>query len=355
MSATLVTGGCGFIGRYLVSALRACGHHVRVLDLACPSDLPPDIEFLHGSILDGARLRQAMDGIGCVFHLAGAAHFWMPRREDFGVINGRGTQAVLQAAADMKVGRVVHCSTEAILLPKHSIRRRPIDENVLPPLRDMAGPYTRSKHEAEQAALEAVRNGQDVVIVSPAVPIGADDRNMTPPTAMLSLFLAGRLPFFLDCELNLVDVRDVATGIILAAERGRTGERYVLGGENIRLRALLHLLEDASGHRMPRHSIPRPVAFMTAALAEWLADHVTGRRPPATREGVRVACRSALLDCCKARLELGYAPVPIRGALLEAVDWLCTMMRVHDHAPATDRPRGIGPSARNRITDQRSS
>ena len=277
-----------------------------------------------------------MEGVDCVFHLAGVAHFWIPRKEEFSLINSRGTKTVLQAATDRKVGRIVHCSTEAILLPKQTRPDDAIDEDVLPPLSDMAGPYTRSKHEAETAALDAAHAGQDVVIVSPTVPIGANDNNMTPPAAMLSLFLANHSPFFLDCELNVVDVRDVATGMVLAAERGRSGERYVLGGENIRLRELLGLLEMVSGHRMPRLSLPASVALMAATTAEWLADHVTGRRPPATREAVQVACRSAPFDCRKAHQELGYAPVPVQGALLEEVQWLSEKMSHRENMPVSD-------------------
>ena len=281
-----------------------------------------------------------MEGVACVFHLAGVAHFWLPKKEEFGLINSHGTKAVLQAAADMEVGRIVHCSTEAILLPKRNHPDRAIDEGLLPPLEEMAGPYTRSKHEAETAALDAAHDGQDVVIVSPTVPIGANDVNMTPPASMLSLFLADHSPFFLDCLLNVVDVRDVAMGMVLAAERGRSGERYVLGGENIRLRELLCLLEDMSGRRMPRLSLPAPIALVAATTAEWFADHVTGRRPPATREAVQVACRSALFDCRKAHRELGYAPAPVQGALLEEVQWLSSRMRQRENMPVELRHSG---------------
>jgi dihydroflavonol-4-reductase len=161
-----------------------------------------------------------------------------------------------------------------------------------------------------------------VVIVNPTVPIGAGDRNLTPPAAMLAMFLGGSSPVFLDCMLNLVDVRDVAAGMILAATHGRAGERYVLGGENISMRDLLALLEDISGRPMPRHSLPVPIAKLAAAAAEWLADRVTRRPPPATREGIQLAIRSAPFNCEKAGRELGYSPRPIRGALEDAVRWL---------------------------------
>jgi dihydroflavonol-4-reductase len=197
-----------------------------------------------------------------------------------------------------------------------------LDETAFPAYADMPGPYTRSKHMAEQAALAAARSGLDVRIVNPTVPIGPNDHNMTPPAAMLAMFLNGRSPVFLDCVLNLVDVRDVAAGMVLTAERGRRGERYVLGGENMRLSELLAMLERTSGRPMPKRALPAPMAFAAAAMAEWLADRVTGRRPMATREGVRLALRSAPFDSSKARRELGYESRPIDNALVETTQWL---------------------------------
>jgi dihydroflavonol-4-reductase len=318
----LVTGGCGFIGRQLVAQLRARGDRIRVLDVAQPDDLPNDVELLPGSILDAAILAKAMVGVEHVYHLAGIAQLWMRRKAEFALINARGTELVLRAAAEQRVERVVHCSTEAILLPKSRSQNAWIDEDAAPPYADMPGPYTRSKHLAEQAALAAASNGLDVRIVSPTVPIGAGDRNMTPPAAMLAMFLAGRSPVFLDCILNLVDVRDVAAGMVLSAERGRSGQRYVLGGDNMSLRELLGLLELMSKRRMPKRALPASAAFAAAALAEWMADRVTGRRPLATREGVRLALRSARFDSRKARRELGYEPRPIQQALAETLQWL---------------------------------
>jgi dihydroflavonol-4-reductase len=226
---------------------------------------------------------------------------------------------VLAAAARHGVRRLLHCSTESILLPRRR-NHRAVDESVLPRVEDMAGPYTRSKHGAETAALAAAQNGMDVVVVNPTVPIGAGDRNMTPPSAMLALFLSGGSPFFLDCILNLVDVRDLARGIVLAGEAGKSGTRYVLGGENVALRELLPRIERISGRKMPRRTIPAPFALATSVIAGWVADRVTGKPPVATREGVVLALRSAPFDSAKARRELGYAPAPVERALTEAVE-----------------------------------
>ncbi len=325
MSVDLVTGGSGFIGRHVVTALQARGAQVRVLDLAPPEDLPANVEFVAGSILDPQRLEAAMTGVRHVYHLAGIAKLWSRDRSDFERINAGGTAMVLRAAAARRVERVVHCSTEAILLPKRRGAAALIDESVQPVLADMPGPYTRSKLKAEQSVRAAVQDGLNALIVNPTVPIGPGDRNLTPPAAMLSMFLNGQSPAFLDCVLNLVDVRDVAAGMVLAAERGRTGERYILGGENVALRDLLSLLERISGRPMPKRAVPGWLALGSAAVTEWVADVVTARTPAATREGVRLALRSGPFDSRKARSELGYAPRPLQDAMRDAVTWLSSV------------------------------
>jgi dihydroflavonol-4-reductase len=321
---TLVTGGCGFIGHHLVSALLKRGEHVRVLDTADRQDLPRQVEFVRGSILDQPLVSAAMDGVSQVYHLAGIAQFWVPQRADFARVNACGTETVLRTAHQHRIERLVHCSTEAILLPPRCAAMDVVDETFLPPESEMPGPYTRSKHRAESAALEAARTGLNVVVVNPTIPVGTGDRGVTPPTAMLLHFLKGGSPFFLDCVLNLVDVRAVAAGMIMAAKFGRLGERYILGGENIPMRRLLQLIETASLRTMPKRPIPGAVALGIAALAEWTADYVTGQRPAATREGVHLALRSRPFDCRKAQLELGYSLQPISEALKEAVQWLST-------------------------------
>jgi dihydroflavonol-4-reductase len=318
----LVTGGCGFIGRHLVAEVRSRGNRVRVLDVVQLCELPADVEVVNGSILDRASLAAAMAGVQHVYHLAGIAQLWVRNKADLMLVNAQGTEMVLRAAAEQRIERVVHCSTESILLPKAHTQDAMLDETAFPAYADMPGPYTRSKHMAEQAALAAAKSGLDVRIVNPTVPIGPNDHNMTPPAAMLAMFLNGRSPVFLDCVLNLVDVRDVAAGMVLTAERGRRGERYVLGGENMRLSELLAMLERTSGRSMPKRALPAPVAFAAAGMAEWLADRVTGRRPMATREGVRLALRSAPFDSRKARRELGYESRPIDNALVETTQWL---------------------------------
>jgi hopanoid-associated sugar epimerase len=334
----LITGGSGFIGRHLVSALLARGRSVRIFDTVAPVNQPREAEFVGGSILDRSALRRALDGMHTVYHLAANAHLWSRDARDFDRVNRVGTETVLTAAAEARVRRLIHCSTEAILLPPRG-HPHMVDEGSVERFADMAGPYTRSKFLAEQAALTAARAGTPVVIVNPTIPIGAGDRQMTPPTAMLARFLFKRSRMLLDCTLNLVDVRDVADGMMLAAERGRVGERYILGGENVRLRDLAQAVAQMSGRTASKWEIPGSLALAAAAACEWLATRVTHRPPAATIEGVQLALRSAPFDSGKARRELGYAPRPAQEAIVHAVSWLRSTV------PAAHEPAEIAEAA----------
>jgi dihydroflavonol-4-reductase len=186
----------------------------------------------------------------------------------------------------------------------------------------MAGPYTRSKLVAERLAMQAAASGLPVVVGCPTMPIGSGDHNLTPPMAMLRHFLGCRIQIYLDFVVNLVDVHDVAAGLMLAMERGQVGHRYILGGESIPLRKVLQLVAEISGRRRPLVPVPGRVAEIIAALLEFSADHVTGRPPSGTAEGVRIALRARALSIEKARCELGYAPRPVGPALQDAVAYL---------------------------------
>jgi dihydroflavonol-4-reductase len=338
MSRVLVTGGGGFIGRHLVSALAARGDFVRVFDRSVPGEPDHGIEFVQGSVLDRASLLRALDGIDRIYHLAGIAHLWTRRREDFDRVNRVGTETVLSAAAARKIARFVHCSTEAILLPPGG-SGEPIDETISLTPADMAGPYTRSKYLAEQAALSAARSGSPVVVVNPTLPVGPGDHRLTPPTAMLARCLDTRMPVSLDFVVNLADVRDIAEGMILAAEHGRIGERYILGGDNMSMRELTAILGRLTGNKPVGIWISPWLALAAGVAGEWLATNVTGNMPAATSEGVRLALRSRHLDIGKARRELGYAPRPIADALAQAVAWLVERRMKHGAESA-----GISPA-----------
>lgn len=323
MTFTLVTGGSGFIGRHLVGLLRGRGERVRVFDLRQPGQ--PDeagIEFLQGDIADAAAVDRAVAGAGCVFHLAANPNLWARDPGDFKRVNLQGTLNVLAAAERHRPQRVVYTSTESILAGlRHRAAGGMIDETVALGVADMPGPYCRSKFLAEQAALKAARGGLPVVVVNPTLPVGPGDCLMTPPSRMLVDFLNGHTPAYLETALNIIDVRDAALGHLLAAERGRPGQRYILGGENVTMTALLALLEEVSGRPMPRRRVPYWLAYAYAALDEFVADRVTGRPPRAPLAGVRLARDAMRFDNSLALAELGLEPRPLRDSLTDAIAW----------------------------------
>jgi dihydroflavonol-4-reductase len=321
MTRVLVTGGAGFIGQHLVAALAAQRRQVRVLDLRTPTRALPDVQYVEGSVLDPELVDDAMNGVEQVYHLAGLPGMWAPRKEDFQNVNCGGTQVVIAAARKRGVARFLHCSTESILFHP-SPSKQDIAENSVLSADDMPGPYTRSKLLAEKLAAQAAASGFPVVIGCPTMPIGPHDHNLTPPAAMLRHFLGERLQLYLDFIVNFVDVRDAAAGLVLAMERGRTGHRYILGGESIALKKVLQLMATVSGRRSLLIPVSGRASRMTTALMEFVADHVTGRPPSGTLEGVRIALRARALSIEKAQRELGYAPRPIEPALRETISFL---------------------------------
>jgi dihydroflavonol-4-reductase len=321
MTRVLVTGGSGYIGQHLVSALVARGRQVSVLDLRPPTRALPDVQYTMASVLDPDSVNRAMGGVDQVYHLAALPGMWLPRKSDFHAVNCYGTEIVIAAARKRGIARFLHCSTESILFPALPSQQAGA-EDMLPMTDDMPGPYTRSKMLAERLAMQAAASGFPLVIASPTMPIGLHDHNLTPPAAMLRHFLSGRLKLYLDFIVNLVDVRDVAAGLVLAMERGRVGHRYILGGESIRLKRLLRLVAAISGRRHLHIPIPGGIAEMATAMLEFIADHVTRRPPSGTAEGVRIALRATALSHEKAQAELGYAPRPVEPALRETVAYL---------------------------------
>jgi dihydroflavonol-4-reductase len=321
MTRILVTGGTGFIGQHLVSALVARGRQVRVLDLQPPASALPGVEYIEGSVLDPDRVAHALEGVDEVYHLAGLPGMWMADKRDFHTVNYRGTEVVIAAARKRGVARFLHCSTESILFRRPSSEGDVADDALLP-ADDAPGPYTRSKLLAERLAMQAAASGFPVIVGCPTMPIGPHDRNLTPPTAMLRHFLGGPLKFYVDFAVNLVDVRDAAAGLILAMERGKVGHRYVLGGESLPLKTILQLMAATIGRRSILIPVPGRIAETFAALLELIADHVTHRAPSGTAEGVRIALRARALSIEKAQRELGYAPRPVEAALRETVLYL---------------------------------
>ncbi|MDE2063339.1 MAG: NAD-dependent epimerase/dehydratase family protein [Bradyrhizobium sp.] len=321
MTQTLVTGGAGFIGQHLVSALVARGRTVRVLDRRPPVCATPGVEYVSGSVLDTDLVGETLRNVDEVYHLAGLPGMWLPNKGDFHAVNFRGTEIVIAAARKRGVPRFLHCSTESILFHPKPSRGDDGEQSLLPP-EQMPGLYTRSKMLAEQAAARAAADGFPLVIGTPTMPIGPHDHNLTPPTAMLRQFLHGRVQMYLDFIVNLVDVRDVAAGLILAMERGKIGHRYILGGESMSLKKILKLMSAISGRRTLAIPVPGRIAEAAAGTLEFIADHITHTPPSGTAEGVRIALRATELSVAKAQNELGYAPRPIEPALRDTITYL---------------------------------
>ena len=319
----LVTGGLGFIGRHLVDLLLARGDSVRILDLAEPTNPIPEVEYIRGSIVDRDLVRRSMKEVQIVFHLAAIAGLWTRHKSDFISVNQLGTKNVLEAAlAAPNLEKVVHTSTESILKSyRHHDRYTRINESVNLTLQDMPGPYCQGKFLAEQEAFKAAQRGLPVVIVNPTIPLGPGDYRLTPPTRMILGFLNGDYPAFLDCILNVIDVRDVARGHLLAAERGNIGERYILGNINLRLSELLATLAELTGLEMPQRCIPYWFALTVSAVQEFIADYLTHQPPAASLTGVRLAHTPLLFDNTKAKQELGLNYHSLEESLLDAIAW----------------------------------
>ena len=310
----LVTGGAGFIGGRLVERLLRDGGAVRVLDLDGRSELPRGVERIVGSASDRETLRRAMEGVRRVFHVAGNPRLWARRAADFTAANVETTSAVLDAAARAGAERIVATSTAAI----HFQPGRGAPE---PTLEDMPGAYARSKFLAERAALDAAASGVPVVILNPCLPLGAGDRNLTPPTRMLLDYVNGAVPAYLDFELRAIDAGDLAEAYVAAAERGVVGGRYFLGGPPVRMSDLLAMLERLTGLEMPRRRVPFALAYAAAAGSE-LASRVTGRPPRAPLEGVRIARRPAAPGGLATAADLGLELRPLEETLMDALTWL---------------------------------
>jgi dihydroflavonol-4-reductase len=318
----LVTGGAGFLGSHLVERLLADGRPVRVLERpgAPVEHLPLDrIELVRGDIRDAETVRKAVRDCAFVYHLAADPHLWRRDRAEYDAVNHVGAVNVIRAALDHGAQRVLHTSTESILTSREfkggAVEKLRFRES------DMLGPYCLSKFHAEQAAFRMAEAGAPVVVVSPTLPVGPGDRHKTPPTRMAVAFCRGELPAYLECQFNLVDARDVARGMMLAMDRGRTGIRYLLGGENHRLSDWLRMLGSETGRPIPRWTVPYGLAWSVAWFSECWADHVSGRMPMATVTGVRLTRRCMYFDPAASLEELGLQPRSIRESARDAVAW----------------------------------
>jgi dihydroflavonol-4-reductase len=318
----LVTGGAGFIGSHLVRLLLERGEIVRVLDLpsAPVAHLPLDrIELALADIRDRTAVERAMKGCQEVYHLAANPHLWVQQRGLFRQVNYVGAVNVLEAALAAGVRRVLHTSTESILTRARQNDAITEEQHITDA--DVIGPYCRSKHLAERHALRLGRAGAPVVVVNPTLPVGPGDLGRSPPTQMMLDFCKGKRREYLDAELNLIDVRDVAEGMIRAMERGQPGRRYLLGNENLSVLTVFRMLARLTGLPEPRWRVPYPVALAAAYAGEFLADVFTHRAPAATVTGVRLTRRRMHFDPRRSLAELDLRPRPVADSLAETVAW----------------------------------
>jgi dihydroflavonol-4-reductase len=318
---SLVTGGNGFVGCYVVRALVHRGDRVRVL-VRAGADVRAlegvDCEHVIGDLRDPEAVANAVRGCDEIYNVAADYRLWVLDEAPMYATNVQGTQNILAAARRHSVGRVVHTSTVGAL---GVAKGAPGNEDTPVTLDDMVGPYKRSKFLAEQAALDAAREGLPVVVVNPSTPIGALDYKPTPTGRIIVDFLNGRMPAYLDTGLNLVDVAQCAQGHLLAAERGRPGEKYILGGENLTLRELFERLAAISGVPAPRVRIPYGVALGFAIGADFVSRRITRQPPRASLTEVRMARKKMFFDHSKAERHLGYKSGAIDTALSDAVSY----------------------------------
>jgi dihydroflavonol-4-reductase len=318
----LVTGASGFVGAAIARRLLADGNDVRVLLRA---ESPTDnirglkVETVAGDLLDQASLARAIRGCDTLFHCAADYRIWVPDPERMYRINVDGTRALMLAALEAGVRRVVYTSSVATLATATADRLGDETRSATP--EDCIGPYKRSKALAEADVAKLVaEQGLPAVIVNPSTPLGPNDIKPTPTGRILIEAAAGRMPAFVDTGLNVVHVDDVAEGHLLALDKGRLGERYILGGENMRLSEILAEIAALYGRKPPTIRLPHAAIIPLALGAEAWA-RITGRQPFCTLDGLRMARKLMFFSSEKAQRELGYSPRPAREAIHSAVGY----------------------------------
>src|SRR5215813_2783539 len=317
-----ITGATGFVGSHVAWALADQGADLRLLVRSTSrTDNIAGLraEIAPGDLRDTKSLKNAMSGCDFVFHIAADYRLWVRDPEEMYRANVEGTRAILEAARESGVRRVIYCSSVATMgfASDGSIA----DENSPVSLADMVGHYKRSKFMAEQIALEAGRSGANVVVVNPTTPIGEGDIKPTPTGRIIVDFLKRKFPAYVDTGLNLADVREVARGHLLAMERAVPGERYILGGEDLTLKQILDKLAALTGLPAPTTKVPHAMALGFAALDQFFIGTIRGKEPRATVDAVRMGRKKMFASSAKAERELGYRIVPVANALERAVRW----------------------------------
>lgn len=337
---TFVTGATGFVGSRIVRQLLKRGDRIRLL--ARSSSRRANVEALHceiviGDLKDASSLVRCVQGCRKVFHVAADYRLWARDPQEIYDSNVAGTRNLLSACCEAGVERVIYTSTVGTI--RMADDGPPADENSPVELDDMIGHYKRSKFMAERVALEFAKSGLPVVIVNPTTPIGAGDVKPTPTGKIILDFIRGRLPAYVDTGLNLVSVEDVATGHILADEKGRVGERYILGAENWSLVQILETLSRICHRRTPPVRMPWTVALLASYMDQFVTGTILRREPFIPLDGVRMARHKMFVSTEKARGELGYRPGPVEDALREAVEYFRTEWRPDSARDCASNPR----------------
>jgi dihydroflavonol-4-reductase len=319
---TLVTGASGFVGSAVVRALLRHGEPVRAMVRTGSSRRlleGLDVDIVIGDLAEPATCRAALEGCTALFHVAADYRLWVREPAAMYRTNVDGTRALLAAAGDAGIARIVYTSSVATLGLRAD--RQPGDETTPSTLAAMIGHYKRSKFLAEEAVRQLARAGLPVVIVNPSAPIGPGDARPTPTGRVVLHAAQGRIPAYVDTGLNVVHVDDVAEGHLLAFAKGRIGERYILGGENMALGAMLDKIARLVGRRPPRVRLPATAVMPIAVVAETLARLRRGAEPFVTTDGVRMARKAMYFTSAKAERELGYRSRPVEEALRDAIAW----------------------------------
>jgi dihydroflavonol-4-reductase len=317
-----VTGATGFVGSHVARALAAQGADLRLL-VRSSSDLRNiqelQAERVVGDLRDAASLKKATAGCDVIFHVAADYRLWVRDPEQMYSSNVEGTKAILEAARENKVRRVVYTSSVATMGFQSNGHLANEDSPVS--LANMIGPYKRSKFMAEEIAIQAGRSGMDVVVVNPTTPVGERDIKPTPTGRIVVDFLNKKFPAYVDTGLNLVDVAECARGHVAALEKGKSGERYILGGENLTLKQILDKLAAITGLPSPRMKVPYVVALATGVVDQVFTGYIRNREPRATIDAVRMGRKKMFVSSGKAERELGWKTVPVDDALRRAVEW----------------------------------
>lgn len=317
-----VTGASGFLGSHVARVLAEHGADLRLLvransNLRNIQDVRADL--FTGDLRDAASLEKGIAGCDAIFHVAADYRLWVRDPDEMYRANVEGTRAILEGARKNNVRRVVYTSSVATM--GFTSNGQPADENSPVSLDNMIGPYKRSKFIAEQVAIEAARSGLDVVIVNPSTPVGERDIKPTPSGRIIVDFLKKKFPAYVDTGLNLVDATLCAQGHIAALEKGKSGERYVLGGENLTLKQILDKLAAITGLPSPKVRVPYVLALATGVVDELVTGRIRGLEPRVTIDAVRMGRKKMFVSSVKAERELGWRCTAVDDALCRAVEW----------------------------------